>query len=316
MCRESADQPPGRGGRCRREQVRRRENVTRDRGEVKVPGPLSALEAGTSATSSSSASGGSAASSKLFELRDLYRIPLWLLAKPATRSPRSPSTFGSRPLWARWITSALPSQAILARHRISTSGQEEPREVRLIARRYLQFRRRVEVARLWPQIRNFAGSGAIEVEGLAHLDDALSKGKGAILVSTHFGYARLIKPILLFPRTSSAVGGAFARSHRPTELSPFLHPPWTLRPDASPSPSDCVQLRPAMEQEVSVSIFRSASICVHTSPPWPGTRRCHPCRRPRRAGSSPRPVAGIDVCFAPGVMSLARDTGPPFCRPL
>src|SRR5207302_6883857 len=69
-------------------------------------------------------------------------------------------------------------------------------ELRRIERRHFQFAERNALARVWPQIRNFAGNESCRLDGLQHIDAALAEGRGVILLSAHFGYARLIKPLL------------------------------------------------------------------------------------------------------------------------
>lgn len=129
---------------------------------------------------------------------DLYRIPLWIVG---------------RPLYARAPISVLAGLAtvkgsilsVISRGRSQTLEQLEKglagavpdqRERRRIVRRHFQFLERERFATLWPCVRGFTGGEAISIEGREHLDAALSGGRGALLVSAHFGYARLIKPVL------------------------------------------------------------------------------------------------------------------------
>jgi KDO2-lipid IV(A) lauroyltransferase len=69
-------------------------------------------------------------------------------------------------------------------------------EIRLIARRHFQYLQRRDLAWIWPQLQGFAHSQHCPIEGLHHIDAALSQGNGAILLTAHFGYGRLIKPLL------------------------------------------------------------------------------------------------------------------------
>ena len=70
------------------------------------------------------------------------------------------------------------------------------RELQRIVRRHLQTRRTGRFTLIWPQVRAFAGVETIPIQGLEDLDEALARGKGAILVTAYFGYVRMIKPIL------------------------------------------------------------------------------------------------------------------------
>lgn len=68
-------------------------------------------------------------------------------------------------------------------------------EIEEISRRHFQYFQELKVARIWPQRRDFS-TVKFDVEGRNHLDEALSKGHGAIIVTIHFGYGRLIKHFL------------------------------------------------------------------------------------------------------------------------
>lgn len=83
--------------------------------------------------------------------------------------------------------------------------EREPTEINRIARGFCEYARRVY---LWRVLPSLPGSNAPEkwpVVGLAHLDAALSRKRGVILVTAHFGYGHII-PIAL-----AAHGYAVAR---------------------------------------------------------------------------------------------------------
>lgn len=133
----------------------------------------------------------------LVELRDLYRLPLWVMTKamyayaPASLFFWMANIRGS----ADWLCRPLRREIAGKLERHLGEERDDP-ELRLIARRYMQFRWRSRFAMLWPQIGGFAGAEAIAADGLDHLDRALERGKGVILLSAHYGHSRLIKPIL------------------------------------------------------------------------------------------------------------------------
>jgi lauroyl/myristoyl acyltransferase len=71
-------------------------------------------------------------------------------------------------------------------------GEKSPAARRRIARRHFQY---VQVNKL-ARLRSSACAPACGVDGLGHLDAALEGRCGAVLISAHIGYGRLIKPIL------------------------------------------------------------------------------------------------------------------------
>ena len=87
--------------------------------------------------------------------------------------------------------------SILARIERHLGAGTTARERRKIARLFFVYRRRSEAEYAWIQQLGLAhATRMIRVEGLQHLDQALSRGRGAIVASTHLGYGRMIKPIL------------------------------------------------------------------------------------------------------------------------
>ena len=155
-------------------------------------------------------------------MRDLYRIPAWFIAKAAyALAPPSVifrlfSMAGILEMFAAGLRADV--RKTIERH---LGDQISDSELRLIVRRYFQFRHRFRVAELWPQIRSFAGSELVTVSGLEHLDHALAQDHGVILVSAHFGHSRLIKPILR-SRGYDALLLGFPDGPGPQDLSPPL----------------------------------------------------------------------------------------------
>ena len=137
-----------------------------------------------------------AARVKRAEVADVARIARWVVAKvmyasaPVSVMFRLATWRGS--IDARLCVGADQVRATVERH-LTPAGADEARRV---TARFFQFRWRAAFVRLWPQIRGFAGAEEIDVVGLEHLDAALARGKGAVLVTAHFGYPRLIKPVL------------------------------------------------------------------------------------------------------------------------
>ena len=72
----------------------------------------------------------------------------------------------------------------------------DSREIDRLAKRHLRFRRQMYLNRVLPLQRGFKASGALRMEGGEHLAGTLEGGRGAILVTGHMGFARLIAPVL------------------------------------------------------------------------------------------------------------------------
>jgi lauroyl/myristoyl acyltransferase len=83
-------------------------------------------------------------------------------------------------------------------------------EIDTIAREHTEFKGRLRVLyKLLPRISAARTAHFWEVAGLPLLDNALAEGRGVILLTGHFGYAKLITPIL---RSSGYdVKGVFAK---------------------------------------------------------------------------------------------------------
>jgi lauroyl/myristoyl acyltransferase len=248
---------------------------------------------------------GRSSSSRLFEVRDLARIPAWFLSKPAysllpisihLRLAKLLGTFDS-------LRSPLRHD-VLAALEAHLGAETSERELRSIARHHFQFRRKASFVRLWPQVRNFATLESIEVDGLDRLDEALAGGNGVIVVTAHFGYARLIKPILrVRGYEPSLVGRIQSRLPSPhTRVGRFVHTDVLRLPSLGGErrkeavgedlPAG-VNLRPHL-----AALARNAVLVILAD------------GRSARALSRV-PVLGIDVRFAPGAVSLGRATGAP-----
>lgn len=69
-------------------------------------------------------------------------------------------------------------------------------DIARVARTCNEVRKRMYVLWILPQLPGFHDPALWSVRGLNHLEEALSRGRGAILVTAHFGYRRMIVPIL------------------------------------------------------------------------------------------------------------------------
>jgi lauroyl/myristoyl acyltransferase len=151
---------------------------------------------------------------------------------------------------------------------------------RKIERRFLEYRRRRSLINRWLAQGMPHARRVVRVEGLSHLEEALSAGAGAILASAHFGHARLIKPVLGVHGQSARLVGALETSDRwPSIAAEDLPATLNLRPHLA-----------ALEANQPLIILvdgRIASSLTHI------------------------PVRGIGVGFAPGAMRIARAAGAP-----
>lgn len=74
-------------------------------------------------------------------------------------------------------------------------GQNEIHE---IARRHVEFSGETNLERILPLLYRFQHSKGWRIEGESYLQSALEEGRGVLLLTAHFGYARLIEPVLKF----------------------------------------------------------------------------------------------------------------------
>ncbi|MDQ3090061.1 MAG: lysophospholipid acyltransferase family protein [Actinomycetota bacterium] len=252
------------------------------------------------------------ARAKPVALADVYRIPLFAATKllyavaPIALLFRLANLRGAvdsvrSPLRAELLVS-------LERHLGPTMSEEH---LRLVARRHFEFYWRGRLARIWPQIRSFTGAEAVEIEGLDHLDDALAAGRGAIIVSTHFGHARLIKPILRLRKRDALLVGVSTRDTKfrdfpqPfTRLGGFVHkrllrlPPWS-RYEEGWRETVGDDLGTEMNLRPHLAALRRNQLLIMLG----DGRGAH--------ALWPVPVLGVEAYFSPGPVSIARSAGVP-----
>lgn len=79
----------------------------------------------------------------------------------------------------------------------SVFGDElDPCEIDRVARRFVEFSKRKDLMMNLPAHASFVGSHCWDIQGLEYLDEALAQGRGAMLVTGHFGFGRMIGPVL------------------------------------------------------------------------------------------------------------------------
>jgi lauroyl/myristoyl acyltransferase len=245
---------------------------------------------------------------KLVQARDVYRVPLWIGTKLLYAVAPVPVLFrlARAKGTVRWFNPRRRERVLARMERFYGETRTEA-EVCRIANRHLEYTRMREFATLWPQIRGFTGNERCRIDGLEHVDAALAAGQGAILVTMHFGYGRLIKPLLEARGYQAWVVGntqrEFARPSGFTRLGLFVYAQVLHLPQVSrPHPADLqagINLRPLLAALARNEIL----ILPLDSPGGHGWGRDGSLR--------PMRVLGQEVLFAPGAMSLARRTGVP-----
>lgn len=154
------------------------------------------------------------------ELADASRIPVWLIERPLYSFAPFAWSLRRAAVQGRLDWQRYRERDVLLRLLRRHLGDDDVNEV---AARHFEYRRKVDAVRLWPQVRNFAGADRIPVEGLHHLDGALARGRGAVLVTAHFGYTRVLKPLLGVNGRRALLVGHFRRPGAP-DLRPHLTP--------------------------------------------------------------------------------------------
>jgi lauroyl/myristoyl acyltransferase len=249
----------------------------------------------------------------VFEASDILRVPFWLLRKASYSY--APLSFQFRLASLRGTLDSLSPRhrtglvQTLEAHLGETTSR---RELRRIARRHLQAVRKLHFTTVWPQVHDFAGVDAIRIDGLERLDAALDRGKGAILVSTHFGFPRMLKPIMSRRRRVHLVGKP---AHRPR---PVGRPDPRTRRDLTRGERFADSLRfsrrrsEARWQQIAGDIEPGLNL----RPALEALERNETLiiladGREGPAALHTLAVAGVEIPFAPGAVSIARSTGAP-----
>jgi KDO2-lipid IV(A) lauroyltransferase len=244
---------------------------------------------------------------KLVEAKDLYRIPLWTTRKalyalvPVPLLLRLYAAKGT----VRWLVSNERGQVLSRMERFFGETKSE-QEIRRIARRHLEFTARRDLTKRWPHIQGFRSRETCKVEGLEHLDAALAAGGGAILVTMHFGYGRLFKPLLESRGyTARAVGRTEASRAVPkrfTRVGLFVHSRLLRLRRTRRGPADLqagINLRPLL-----AALSRNEILILPMDNP--GSHGLG-----RQGSLRPVPVLGKHILFSPAPISMARRTATP-----
>jgi lauroyl/myristoyl acyltransferase len=98
--------------------------------------------------------------------------------------------------------------------------QLDSRHIHDISRRHVEFSQETRLERILPLLLGFRKSKGWRIEGETNLRSVLQQGKGALLLTAHFGYARLIEPVLRLQGydalrvVAKVPGGGLNRAHR------------------------------------------------------------------------------------------------------
>lgn len=235
----------------------------------------------------------------LFEWRDLYRIPFWAAARVGLSTLPIPLLFALSRVRGTALSVVSGERGRVARELERSFASASAVELRRIARRHFQFVKVNEVARLGPQLRGFSRSRTFRIEGLSHLDAALAEGKGAILLTAHVGYGRLIKPLLASRDYPVRLVGPKARgTEAPSRYSRF----------GGFVRTTLLRLPPRQDEEVA-DFVAGINLRPHLAALSRNDALVIPVDGEHARSAYPVAVLGRTIRFAPGVISLARASG-------
>lgn len=133
----------------------------------------------------------------LFKFSDLYHAAGWLLTKASCSVLPIAILNRIATLKGRFNFSASEQRDTLKKNLMATLGDSHnENELEAIVRRHFEFISKFEMLLQTLSVKGFSKAERWPVEGMQHLEEALGRGKGVILASAHFGYARFIKYIL------------------------------------------------------------------------------------------------------------------------
>lgn len=99
--------------------------------------------------------------------------------------------------------------------------EKSEQEIRRITRQHFMHLERLQFSKIWRKIQGFAFAKSCPLEGMEHLHAALAEGKGAILLTAHYGYSRQIRHFLRLHNYPAWIVGSQLPKDKPDPLSKF-----------------------------------------------------------------------------------------------
>ncbi|MDZ7359712.1 MAG: hypothetical protein ONB46_03145 [candidate division KSB1 bacterium] len=238
---------------------------------------------------------------KTFKLSDVYWTLVWLIAKIAYTIVPVPLLF----LWARakgFLLSFVSKERFAVKENlVKVFGHEKnDKEIRRIARRHFEHLQRLQLSKIWHKIQGHAYANRCPAEGLPHLDAALRHGKGAILLTAHFGYSRQIRHFLRLRHYQAWIVGSQLPKDRPdplTQFGRFVHDRLLKIPEFVPAQEN--DLPTGLNVRPLVQALQRNEIVILTADGL------------RSSSVIEGRLLGVRTAFATGSVSLARGTGAP-----
>jgi KDO2-lipid IV(A) lauroyltransferase len=134
---------------------------------------------------------------KLFAPSDLYWMIVWSMTKLYYTILPIPVLMRLA-RFRGWLNSFVSKNRHLVKNNlVSVFGDSKTdKEIRVIMRRHFGYLKECEVMLRLPHLNRFSRPQSCPIEGLSHLDQALARGQGAIVLIAHFGYSKLIHNFL------------------------------------------------------------------------------------------------------------------------
>ena len=134
---------------------------------------------------------------KLFTPGDLYWMLVWLVNKTYYSVLPIAILLKLARAKGRLKFYFSAERAVAEKNLVAVLGDAKTdQEIRATVRRHFEFIEEYDLTFRLPKLKRFAKLKHWPMDGLQHLDAALARGRGAIVLITHFGYTRLIKHFL------------------------------------------------------------------------------------------------------------------------
>lgn len=237
--------------------------------------------------------------SENFRVSDVYRTAIWLALKIVYAIVPVPLLF----LCARmkgWALSFIsPERAEIKKNLAKVWGDEKSeKEIRRLVRQHFMHLERLQFSKIWRKIQGYAFAKRCPLEGVENLRAALAEGKGAILLTAHYGYSRQIRHLLRVHDYPAWIVGSQLPKDKPDPLSKFgryLHDRVFKMPEFKVEEEN--DLPTGLNIRPLVQKLQKNEIVILTAD---GLRASNVV-----AGE----LLGVRTAFATGSVSLARGTG-------